>query len=178
MKGGALSPKRTVTTLLSAAVITAGASVLSVGGAATGAPSPSSIGAAQRPAQMTQVVPAKPATSLTLPTTLHLINQNMKTVSPGGASHQITISILTHKSGSAAGGGVYTCVANGQGGYNCDSAFALAGGMIRGRETVSGATLTGKVTGGTGKYAGASGSIKATQGSHGTQNLTISYSTG
>lgn len=173
-----MSPKRAITILLSAAVITAGASVLSIGGAATGAPSPSDIRAVKTSAQRAHGVIAQPATSLTLPTTLHLINQNTKTVSPGGGSHLVITSVLTHKGGSAAGAGVYTCVANGQGGYNCDSAFALAGGMILGRDTVSGSTLTGKVTGGTGKYAGASGTIKASRASRGKQNLTISYSTG
>lgn len=180
-----MSPKRLLLLVAGAVVVGSAGGALTLDTSAAGSPATplvpvapaAAAPAAVAPAAQAAAMPEQPDTTLTLPTTLHLVNRNTATSYPGGTSHLVITSVLTKK-GHAAGSGVYTCVKNGSGDYNCDSAFALAGGMLVTHESITGTTLSGKITGGTGKYAGASGTVKATQRSDGKQKLTLSYNLG
>jgi hypothetical protein len=167
-----------------ACAVTAGGvgSAVIVGTSASGLTSDSTppaappAGANLAPARVAPQVESAPKATLHLPTTLHLINTNTQTVTLTGGKLVITAT-LKRKGGTQVGSAVYTCNPAGSGTYTCQTAFALAGGIILSRESVNGDALAGDVTGGTGKYAGASGTVKASARPDGRQNLTIDYAT-
>ena len=118
-----------------------------------------------------------PATALHLSKTLHLIDGTVGTISPD--ARVIITAALTRTSGKSIGSGVYTCMPVAGGGDNCTSAFAFAGGLLLGSEAVSNVgAVSGTVTGGTGAYAHATGTIEGSRRSDGKFILAISYSTG
>lgn len=181
-----MSPKRLLLLVAGAVVVGSAGGALTLDTSAAGAPNtplqPAAPAAANPeavvPAAQAAVMPAQPNTTLSLPTTIHLVNHNISASHPGGSSHLVIASLLTKKSGATAGNGVYRCVSNGRGGYTCDDAFAIGGGLLYVHDTISSSAATGKITGGTGQYAGATGTFKAVQRSDGKQNLTFHYSLG
>lgn len=168
-----MSPKRALLLVGCAVVVGTLGGALTLGSAAAGYP------AAQvhRAAPLARAVPAQPQTTLQIPKVIHLLDRNTDSVKPN-ASHVVTNAVLTRK-GRPAGGAVYTCAVSSGRLTNCDAAFALSGGMFLARlKFESDGTFRGSIRQGTGKYAGASGSVRLVPTSAGKGKLTISYSTG
>jgi hypothetical protein len=181
-KGTTVSVKRALGVL--ACAITAGGvgSAVIVGTSASGAPVAAgpplapSAAVAGVTADNTTPPAAQPRTTLHLPGPIHVIETVTGSTRIG--SKTFVVVALT-RSGHAVGDAVNTCTTSGTS-YGCKSAFALSGGVIL--ATISGDSNTGRVsgtvTGGSGKYQDATGSLKGTPTSNGKVALTINYSVG
>ncbi len=124
-----------------------------------------------------------PNTTLQLTHTIHFVNTGTSAANVGG-DHTVDTSTLTaRRSGRTIGSGVFSCMPSSSDSrvLKCSSAFALAGGILLGRMTTNlrSKTVSGSVTDGTGKYKGATGTIKGTGiGGSGSADVTVTYSTG
>lgn len=130
----------------------------------------------------TPASPALPAPVLHLPTTLHLVAKS----GPGAAidSTHVLLDEIVTKPGTAkvVGTEALSCMvsANGGGPSTCDGGLALRDGALLIEETLYPASrsLSGKVLGGSGTYAGAHGTIQGQGHGGGKSTLTISYTLG
>lgn len=130
---------------------------------------------------VTKTVTARPTPTNTkptlhIPTTIHVRTTNVDVLRTHGK--QIITSQLL-RSGHDAGRGIATCVPASSAAFSCKNAYALAGGVLIFRDTVNvgNGTLKGTVTGGSGAFAGARGSITGkSRGGRGV-SVTIDYYT-
>jgi hypothetical protein len=126
--------------------------------------------------------PARPGPVLHLPTTIHLVAKS----GPGSAidsTHVLLDEVLT-KPGTTrlVGTEALSCTVSGNASApsTCDGGLALRDGALLIEETLypSSRTLSGKVLGGSGSYAGASGTITGRGRGGGKSTLTINYTLG
>jgi hypothetical protein len=122
--------------------------------------------------------PSQPKTTLHLPNMLHLIAKAVSTYGLSGGRDIYTVQ-LSNRSRHLIGSGVLSCQTSSADAslQTCESSLGLAGGIMLFRATVNfhSETLSGTVTGGSGDYAGANGTIKGAARSNGTIALTATY---
>jgi hypothetical protein len=129
------------------------------------------------------VASGAPSTTLQLSHTIHFITSGTSAAKVGGNHTVDTSKLAARRTGRTIGSGVFSCVPSSSDSrvLKCSSAFALSDGILLGRETIKlrANTLSGSVTDGTGKYKGATGTIKgAGIGHSGDADVTVTYSTG
>jgi hypothetical protein len=119
-----------------------------------------------------------PHATLHLGTTLHLVSHPTNSVKLSSSRQVTSASLVKRSSGRPAGSAVYTCRTVSSGVLSCQSAYGLSGGVLLGEEVIDlrDDTLSGKITGGNGKYAGSSGSLKGVGRQDGGINVTVRYS--
>jgi hypothetical protein len=175
-EGDAVSVKRALSVLALAIAAGGVGSAVIVGTSAAGAPLPEQSLGVTPPVAVAPNAQAAPQTSLHLPTTLHLKDRTTSTVAVN-KSHLVVHAALSRKH-HPAGGAVYTCALSAGRVTSCRAAFALADGIFLGRLGVKpDGSFKGTITGGSGAYAGASGTAKLVLRKSGPARLTIEYST-
>ena len=171
-KGTPVSP-RSILTLASFSIAAVTLGVAAIAGTAAGSPHiPTQFGAA----------PAEPGPVLHLPTTLHLVAQSHGGVQVN-SSHVVFDEIITRPgSKKQIGTEALSCSGTNHPAdpASCDGGLALLDGALLVQESIDPAnrTITGRVLGGSGTYAGATGTITGQGRGGGKASLTISYTLG
>jgi hypothetical protein len=175
-----MSVKRAFGVLTFAVAAGAIGSAVIVGTSASGASAPEAGPEQPSVAAPPALVPeqqAVPNTTLHLPTTIRLLDRTIS-ATPINSSHLILNGTLSKKR-HAAGGVVFTCTTSSGRITSCLGAFALSGGVLVAKVAPQTASdYRGVITGGTGTYSGASGTVKLIGSSSTTARLTIKYSVG
>jgi hypothetical protein len=180
-----LSPKGAL--LIAATTLAA----LSVGGIVIvgGGPSGNALRASAPPAfasdlpvSVGEAFPAKPHTTLHLPTTLHVYSQNTGGT-PLDKTHTVYYAAIAHPSTpkKVIGTAAFTCVFDvGRAANTCEGALALHDGLLlfTYTETVRSTAVKGRIVGGTGFYAGAHGTLSGHDHGQGKNIYNAHYSVG